>query len=99
MIIISVSFHFKRVSFHLREKIYFFADKINDRLYIRLVRIRGVKFMEVAIVDDEKVIREQIKKLAVKYETAMLNTMKQERSCWQRERSLMCYSLIFRWRA
>ena len=91
MIIISVSFHFKRVSFHLREKIYFFADKINDRLYIRLVRIRGVKFMEVAIVDDEKVIREQIKKLAV--------TMKQERSCWQRERSLMCYSLIFRWRA
>ena len=68
MIIISVSFHFKRVSFHLRKKIYFFADKINDRLYIRLVRIRGVKFMEVAIVDDEKVIREQIKKLTVKYE-------------------------------
>lgn len=56
------------VSFHLREKIYFFADKINDRLYIRLVRIRGVKFMEVVIVDDEKVIREQIKKLTVKYE-------------------------------
>ena len=51
-----------------REIYIFFADKINDRLYIRFVRIRDVKFMEVAIVDDEKVIREQIKKLTVKYE-------------------------------